>query len=202
MDFSNLAATEKLQQQLAFIHEIDKVKNIFRQTYLLDANRKENDAEHSWHLAVMAMLLAEHANTDIDAFHVVRMVLIHDLVEIDAGDVYCYDDAGYVEKEKREREAADRIFAMLPDEQAHDIRALWDEFETMETPESQFAAALDRLQPLMHNYLTGGQSWKEHGIRRELVVERNGHIAKGSKVLWDFALSMIDDAVEKGYLAP
>ncbi len=193
---------ERLKKQIAFIVEIDRLKRIFRQTYLTDASRKENDAEHSWHLAVMALILLEHAGSPApDILRTVAMVLIHDIVEIDAGDTFCYDDAGARDRESRERRAADRLFAMLPPDQAAEFRSLWEEFEARRTPEARFAAALDRFQPLLHNYITGGKSWQEHGVTADRVIERNRHIAEGSEALWDYAESLITDAVKKGYLA-
>jgi putative hydrolase of HD superfamily len=194
---------DRLERQLRFLREIDQLKGVFRQTWLLDRSRKENDAEHSWHLGVMAMLLAEHAaGENLDAARVVRMVLVHDLVEIDAGDTFAYDAEGERDRADREQAAAARIFALLPDDQGAELRALWEEFEARETPEAKYAAALDRLQPLMHNYFTEGAAWKEHGTTADQVTERNRHMAEGAPRLWVFARSLIDDAVEKGYLAP
>ncbi len=192
---------DSLLSQIEFIREIDKLKQVFRRTYLMDDTRKENDAEHSWHLAVMVILLGEHAAEKIDLFRVVKMVLIHDLVEIDAGDTFCYDTEGNKTKAIREQTAADRIFNILPCDQAGEIRSLWDEFEARQTPEAKFAAALDRLQPLLHNYATAGRAWREHGITVDQVLSRNKHIAEGSQQLWQFTEAMIKDAVEKGYLA-
>ena len=191
----------RLDAQIRFVIEIDKVKHVLRQTDLMDGSRRENDAEHSWHLAVMALLLAEYAAGDIDLSRVVRMVLIHDLVEIDAGDTFCYDEEGAKDKAEREQAAADRIFAVLPDDQAVELRALWDEFEARETADAKFAASLDRLQPLLHNYHTQGAAWRRHGIVRSQVVARNQHIAEGAPALWDYARLLIDDAVARGYLA-
>ena len=191
----------RLEKQIQFILEIDKLKKIVRQTLLTDRSRKENDAEHSWHIALMAVLLSEYAEKKtIDILHVVTMLLVHDLVEIDAGDTFCYDKAGNMDKLERETKAADRIFNLLPEDQAAYLRELWDEFEARQTAESRFAAAMDRLQPLLHNYNTEGGTWKEHRIHKEQVVERNHPIAFGSATLWDFAADMIDDAVVKGYL--
>ena len=194
---------KRLKQQIEFIREADKLKTIDRQTLLTDASRRENDAEHSWHLALMALLLGEYANgRDLNLLHVVRMVLIHDLVEIDAGDTYCYDEDGYQDKAQRETAAALRIFNLLPPDQAAEIRALWDEFEAAETPESKFANALDRLQPLMHNVFTDGQMWKRHGIVKSQVIDRNRKIADGAPDLWTFARELIEKAVNDGHLAP
>jgi putative hydrolase of HD superfamily len=195
-----IEAAGRLGEQLRFITEIDKVKQVLRQTVVLDATRRENDAEHSWHLAVMALAIQEHAAEPVDLTKVIKMVLIHDLVEIDAGDTFAYDEVGALDKEERERKAADRIFYLLPEDQAAEIDALWTEFELRESAESRFAAALDRFQPLLHNYLTEGVAWKKHGIRKSQVIERNKHIAEGSLALWDYAQVIIDDSVTKGYL--
>jgi len=191
----------RLRKQIQFILEIDKLKKIVRQTLLTDQSRKENDAEHSWHIALMAILLLEHAeDKSIDLPRVVTMLLVHDLVEIDAGDTFCYDEAGNEDKLEREIKAADRIFNLLPEDQAAYFRGLWDEFEARETAESRFAAAMDRLQPLLHNYSTKGGTWKEHNVHKDQVIKRNHPIAFGSATLWDFAAGIIDDAVNKGYL--
>jgi len=195
-------AEERLARQIDFLREIDKIKGVFRQTWLLDGSRKENDAEHSWHLATMAMLLAEYAaEPGIDLARVVRMVLVHDLVEIDAGDTFAYDEVGERDKAAREQAAADRIFAILPPDQAAEVRALWDEFEARRTGEARFAAALDRLQPLLHNYCTQGAAWREHGVTAGQVLARNRHMAEGAPKLWRYAERLIHNAVRKGYLA-
>lgn len=192
----------RLADQIRFIIEIDKLKNVFRQTYLTDGGRKENDAEHSWHLAVMAILLSEYAaDRGVDVLKVVKMVLIHDLVEIDAGDTFCYDEAGHADKSRREQAAADRIFAILPGDQGSALRALWEEFEARRSPEARFAAALDRLQPLLHNYHTGGAAWREHGVTVDRVLARNRHMGEGAPALWDYADRFIRDAVDRGLLA-
>jgi len=191
----------RLRKQIQFILEIDKLKKIVRQTLLTDRSRKENDAEHSWHIALMAVLLIEHAQEkSIDILKVVSMLLVHDLVEIDAGDTFCYDEARNVDKLERETKAADRIFSLLPNDQAAYFRSLWDEFEARHTAESRFAAAMDRLQPLLHNYNTEGGTWKEHRVHKDQVITRNHPIANGSATLWEFAAGLIDDAVAKGYL--
>ena len=192
---------KRLEKQMDFIVEIDKVKGILRQTRVISGDRHENDAEHSWHLAVMAMLLAEYAEGGgIDMLKVLNMVLVHDLVEIDAGDTYCYDEEGARDKVERETLAADRIFGLLPDDQARYMRALWDEFEDMATPESRFANALDRLQPLLLNYHTDGQSWQKHGVSSDRVVKRARPIAGATPGIWEYAANLIRDAVEKGIL--
>lgn len=192
--------TERLAQQIAFLLEIDKLKTVLRRTYLLDDPRHENSAEHSWHLAVMAMLLAEHANAEVNLLHVLKMLLVHDVVEIDSGDTYIYDVAGNASKAAREQEAAQRIFGLLPDDQRDEMHRLWEEFEARETPEARFAAALDRLMPMLHNYHTQGRSWREHGVTSAQVITHNGHMAEGAAGLWEYAEAMIREAVGKGYL--
>lgn len=192
--------SERLKKQIDFIIEIDKLKHIMRQTELINASRRENDAEHSWHLAIMTMLLSEYANEEVDVLKVIKMVLIHDLVEIDAGDTFCYDEKGNEDKAEREQKAADRIFNILPQDQAKEIRSLWEEFEEVKTAEARFAAALDRVQPLLHNYMTEGGSWKRHNIRKEQVMKRAEPISKGSNELWNFIREIIEDSVNKGYL--
>ena len=192
---------DRLSQQLRFILEMDELKHVLRQTLLPGDQRRENDAEHSWHLALMAVILQEHAAVEVDITRVLTMHLIHDLVEIHAGDTFAYDEAGHEDKEERERAAADRIFVLLPDDQGQEMRALWDEFEERVTPESRYAAALDRLQPLLLNYHTDGAAWVKHGIRHEQVVKRNAHIAEGAPALWEFARRLIDDALKEGKLA-
>ena len=193
--------TERLAQQIAFLLEIDKLKTVLRRTHLLDDPRHENSAEHSWHLAVMAMLLAEHANAPVNLLHVLKMLLIHDVVEIDSGDTYIYDVAGNESKAAREQEAAKRIFGLLPDDQREEMHRLWEEFEARATPEARFAAALDRLMPMLHNYHTQGRSWQEHGVTDAQVIAHNGHMTEGAAALWEYAEAMIKDAVGKGYLA-
>jgi putative hydrolase of HD superfamily len=195
-------ATDRLSRQLAFLLEIDRLKQINRQSLIADGTRRENDAEHSWHLAVMASLLAEYAPPNTDIARVTRMLLVHDVVEIDAGDTYCYDQAACLTQADRERAAADRIFAILPTDQRDEIRKLWEEFEARSTPESRFAAALDRIQPVLLNYHTQGRAWLEHGVTRAQVIARNQHIQAGAPRLWAYIQQLIDDAVIKGYLNP
>ncbi len=192
---------ERLQKQIDFVIEVDKIKHIFRHTKLIDGSRYENDAEHSWHLATMAMVLKEHANEDeLDVGKVIRMLLVHDIVEIDAGDTFAYDKEGHEDKNDREMAAADRIFGLLPQDQARRMHKLWSEFEARQTPEAKFAAALDRLQPLIHNYHTEGKAWQKHDISLKQVMKRNKHIKEGSEVLWEFALDLLNRAVQQGYL--
>lgn len=192
---------ERLQQQLNFIIEMDKLKSIIRQSRLIDRSRNENDAEHSWHLAIMALLLREHANdSHLDILKVIKMLLVHDIVEIDAGDTFAYDEIGHETKAQREEEAAQRLFGMLPVDQADAFHQLWQEFEARETSEVKFAASLDRLQPMLLNYHTEGAAWRQHGITSDKVIARNSHIAEGSEKLWKYAETFIRDAVAKGYL--
>ena len=183
--------------------EVDKLKEVFRQTKLINSGRQENDAEHSWHLCLTVILLAEHANSpDLNVLHVLKMVILHDLVEIDAGDTFAYDEAGMVDQHERESVAADRIFGILPADQAAQFRGIWDEFEAQETPEAKFALACDRFQPMLLNVMTNGASWKEHGITHDRVVARNQRIENGSTTMWGRMSTMLDDAVAAGIVAP
>ena len=191
----------RFNSQLAFILELDHLKNIYRRTYVLHEDRRENDAEHSFHLAIMACILAEHAKKPVDVLHTVKMVLIHDVVEIDAGDTYCYDTEGYKTKAAREQKAADRLFALLPEDQCREYRALWEEFEARETPEAKFANALDRVQPMLLNFKKGGISWMEHEITAEQVKARNiGITDEGSEVIGQLAAEIIETARQEGML--
>jgi len=191
---------DRLKQQMDFILEVDKLKKITRQTYLSDGSRKENDAEHSWHLALMCALLSEHAKEQIDVKKTMIMVLIHDIIEIDAGDTYAYDMQGNTTKREREAKAADRLFHLLPEDQAEYLRELWEEFEAAGSPEAKFALALDKVQPVMLNDASGGKSWTEHGVKRPQIMKRNEHTPEGSQVLWDYAKEIIDRNVEKGII--
>jgi len=192
---------ERLKKQIEFIVEIDKLKLIMRQNRLIGTDRNENDAEHSWHLAIMAILLAEYAETkDIDVLKVVKMVIIHDLVEIDAGDTFCYDEKGYEDKECRENKAAERIFNILPQDQAQEIWELWREFEEMNTPEARFAACLDRLEPLLLNYHTSGHTWKKPGVTSDKVLKRAEVMKQGAPQLWEYANELIENSIKKGIL--
>ena len=191
---------DRLKKQMEFMLEVDKSKFVRRQTYLSDGIRRENDAEHSWHLALMAALLSEHANESIDVARTMLMVLIHDLVEIDAGDTYAYDDAGHMDKREREVKAANRIFGLLPKDQAEKMMDLWEEFETFETPEAKFAHSLDCVQPLMLNDATDGKSWREHEIKRSQVMKRNAKTAQGSEKLMEYVNGILDKNVDKGNL--
>ena len=199
-DVTLFADTERLKQQLCFIVELDRLKAILRQTPVLGGARMENDAEHSWHLAIMAMVLMEHAKEPVDLLKVIKMVLLHDVVEIDAGDAFLYDVEAQKKKAELENKAADRLFGLLPQDQAVEFRAVWDEFEARETKEARFAAALDRLHPMLLNYLSAGGPWTKHGISKQAAVQRNSKIAEGSPSLWGVAEALLEDATQKGYL--
>jgi len=192
---------DRLKQQIRFIIEVDKLKSIIRQNYLADGSRKEDDADHSWHLALMCAILAEYANEKIDLLKTMTMLLIHDLVEIDAGDTYAYDTTG-ADLSKRERElaAAERIFNLLPEDQAIWLRSLWDEFEENRTAEAKFASALDRLQPFLLNSASDGKSWKEHGVTASQVLKRNKETPEGSKTLWEYQYELLKQEIKKGNL--
>ena len=189
---------ERLKKQKEFLLEVDKMKQIYRQTHIRGGKRQENDAEHSWHLALMAFLLSEHANEKVDVFRVMKMVLIHDLVEIDAGDTYAYDVEGNATKRQREERAADRIFGILPEDQGKEIRDLWEEFEQYETPESQFAHVLDNFQPLSLNDDNGGMDWKSHQVHKSQILKRNGKTPGGSRDIWECMEEIIQKNVEEG----
>lgn len=194
-------AVGRLVRQIQFIAECDKLKEIFRQTINTQSRRAENDAEHSWHLCLCVIVLAEHANVpSLDVLRVLKMVIVHDLVEIDAGDTFAYDVAGMVGQHEREALAADRIFGLLPADQAQGFRALWDEFEERKTPEAKFAAAVDRFQPMLLNCLTQGDAWARHGVTHDRVVARNCHIADGSAALWRHAEQLLNEVVASGHL--
>jgi len=190
----------RLDDQIAFILTIDKLKNVVRRTLLTDASRNENSSEHSWHTAVMAGLLAEHAAGPVDANRAMQMMLVHDVVEVDAGDTYAYDPAGNATKVARELAAADRIFGLLPPDQRDHFRALWDEFEEMRTPESRYANALDRAQAALLNFHSNGIAWKEHGITASQVMERMQPVKDGAPGLWPMIEQIVSQATEKGYL--
>lgn len=196
-----IKTSDRLARQLDFLREADKMKQVLRRSLLMDGSRRENDAEHSWHLGLMALLLGEYAApSDVDLFRVVRMVLIHDLVEIDAGDTYAYDAEGMKDKEERERAAASRIFGLLPPDQGQTLHALWEEFEAGESDEARFANALDRLQPVMANHATSGRSWTDHVVRADQVVGRCEPIVDGAPTLGEYALGLVEDARQNGIL--
>lgn len=189
----------RLEKQFDFCREIDKEKFIKRQTYLSDGIHKENDAEHAWHMAVMAILLGEYANEGIDILKTVTMLLIHDLVEIDAGDTYAYDEEAKKTQGQREKAAADRIFGLLPEDQGKYMRGVWEEFEEGETPEAKFAHTMDNIQPTMLNAATGGKGWEEHGVRLGQILDRNKNTAQGSEKLWEYSYqNFISPNLEKG----
>lgn len=194
---------ERFLRQLDFIREVDKLKHIVRRSYITDGSRRENDAEHTWHIALMATVLEEHVvGEQSDLLHVLRMLLIHDLVEIDAGDTFAYDVQGNMDKFDRERAAAERIFGILPDDQGEEMMNLWLEFENGSTTEAKFAAAVDRLQPILHNYATEGKAWLEHGVTSTQVLARIDAITLSVPEIGSWAKELIADAVQKGYLLP
>lgn len=193
---------QRLQKQIDFLVTIDQLKQVVRRNYLADASRPENTAEHSWHLGVMAMVLAEYANQPIDTARTVRMVLVHDIIEIEAGDTFAYDTEGYRDKAEREQKAARNLFGLLPDDQAGEMNALWEEFEAGETAEARFANALDRLLPLLQNYHSGGRSWKENHIRSDQVLQRNRPVREGSQTLYELAAEIIQEALQRKLLLP
>ncbi|CAM3871060.1 HD domain-containing protein [Cohnella lubricantis] len=193
---------QRLSQQMDFMKEADKLKTVMRRTTIMDGSRHENTAEHSWHISLLAMVLHEHApEPKPDLSHVIKLLLVHDIVEIDAGDTFAYDTAGYSDKEEREMAAANRIFGLLPDDQAERIMALWREFEEMQTPEAIFAAAMDRMMPLLHNYYNEGYSWKQHGILRSQVLKRMEPIRLASPKIGSFIDELLQRAVDRGLLA-
>lgn len=189
---------ERFQKQLSFILEVDKEKNILRQTHLSGYGRRENDAEHAWHMAIMIYLLKEYSNKEIDVAKAMMMALIHDIVEIDAGDTYAYDTEQLATQKEREARAAERIFGMLPDDQCHELRALFDEFEICESAEARFAKAMDNFQPLLLNHSNGGADWREHKVMKEKVVFRQQTSSLGSEEIWKYTEELINDNVEKG----
>ena len=193
---------ERFARQLAFVVEIDKMKSVMRRTILIDRSRRETDAEHSWHFALMAFVLMEYAKDDIDINRVIKMALVHDLVEVYAGDTFAYDKKGYEDKEKRELEAAEKIFGLLPDDQNRELRGLWDEFEAVQTKESKYANAIDRLQPLINNYKTDGHTWHAYDteVESEQVYKRMEPIKTAAPEVWEFIEFVIMDSIEKGYL--
>jgi len=202
MDTLPRTNTARLAQQIQFVIELDKLKTVLRQTLLTDASRRENSAEHSWHIALMAIVLAEYSPVPVDVLRVIKMLLVHDLVEIDAGDTFCYDMQHNASKGDRETEAADRLFGLLPPDQAADLRSLWEEFEAQQTPDALFACSLDRLQPLLNNQQTQGGTWKANGITRDRVLQRMAPIAAGAPELWVFVQQLLDDCVTAGFLQP
>jgi len=192
----------RLHAQLAFLLEIDRLKRILRRTSLVGGDRRENSAEHSWHLAMMAMVLAEYANEPLDLLHTIKLLLVHDIVEIDAGDTFAYDVQANLDKEAREQAAADRIFGLLPADQCEEMRALWEEFDARQTPEARFANALDRMIPSLQNYENAGGTWHAPGVDLRAVTHRLQPIDDGSHKLWQYVEHMLADAVANGMLRP
>ena len=191
---------KKLQQQMIFIAEVDKLKNIFRRTILTDSSRRENDAEHSWHLALMAIVLEEYAAEPVNLGRVLAMVTVHDLIEIYAGDTFAFDAAANQDKAQREQAAAEKLFGMLDQEQGHKFRQLWEEFDAMNTADSRFAASLDRIQPFMHNVLTEGHTWKLGSVTKEQVYRRMAPVKTGTPALWPWLESQVASAIEKCWI--
>jgi len=191
-----------LARRIRFALQADRLKGVVRRTRLVDGSRHENSAEHSWHLALLAVLLADTAGPEVDAARVVRMLLVHDLVEVEAGDTFAYDAAANLGRDERERLAAERIFGLLPEGQGDELRALWEEFEAGETPDARFAVAMDRFQPLLLNYHGGGGSWREHGITRAQVLRRMAPIELGAPALWAMVLDVVDHACALGWISP
>jgi len=192
--------TDDLLKQLAFIKEVDKLKYILRKTKLFNSNRNENDAEHSWHLSLMALVLAGHANQPVDLLKVIKMLLIHDIVEIDAGDTFIYDTQKSHDNTAEEREAANRIFGLLPNDQASELIAVWEEFEAGQTDEAKFARAMDRLEPLLQNTSNNGGTWAEFDVRYATVYAKKKVIQNGSDTIWRYAEQLLNENVEKGIL--
>lgn len=193
---------EQIKRKIDFIREIDKLKSIMRRSFILDGARNENDAEHSWHVSLMSVIFLENAlEPNLDLLRVVKMLLVHDLVEIDAGDTYAFDEAAHEDKAERETRAADRIFRILPEKEAEELRALWDEFEAAETPEAKYALALDRVQPMLLNYFAQGKAWKQHRITPDRVAKRIEILDETIPDLGKYARELIAQAADKGYFS-
>ena len=191
----------RFEKQLAFLTEIDKMKTVLRQTLLIDKSKRENDAEHSWHFAVMAMIFFEYAGSrETDLLRVLKMALVHDLIEIYAGDTFAYDEQANEDKEEREAMAAEKLFALLPQDQGTEIKELWLEFEQAETPDALYAAAIDRLQPFINNYMTEGHTWKLGDVSRSQVLKRMDKVRTGAPELWTFVEEVISLSVQEGYI--
>ena len=190
----------RLDQQLKFTAEIDKMTGILRRTMLIDGSRRENDAEHSWHIAVMALLFSEYAIEPVDVARAIKMCVVHDLIEIYAGDTFAYDPVGNKDKEQREQAAADKLFAMLPQEQGQEIRSLWEEFDEMKTPDAKYAACMDRLQPFLHNTLTQGHTWIGSGTKRSNVENRMNIVKEFMPQVYTWVETNIENAIEKKWL--
>ena len=191
---------ERIEKQMQFILEIDKEKQIKRKTLQSNGKDFEDDAQHAWHMAIMTLLLSEYSNEKIDVLKTISMLLIHDLVEIDAGDTYAYDEAGAKTKQERETKAADRIFGLLPDDQGTWFRELWEEFEAYETAEAKFAHVLDNAQPLLLNDASNGRSWAEHGVHKSQIYKRNEHTSEGSREIWEYMKKLVDKHIQLGHV--
>lgn len=192
--------TRRLAQQMQFLVELDRLKHVLRRTKLVGGERRENTAEHSWHVCMIALVLAEHSNAEIDLCHAIKMLMVHDIVEIDAGDTFAFDTVGYLDKAAREEAAADRIFGLLPEDQAAELRRLWEEFDAMQTPEAKFANMCDRLMPALQNRANGGGTWREADLDRTAVERRLAPIAVGAADVGDYVAAIIADAVERGWI--
>lgn len=191
---------ERLLKDINFIVELDKMKSIYRRTEVINERKNEDDAEHSWHIAIMAMVLHEYSDEEIDLLKTIKMLLVHDLVEIYAGDTFCYDKVSNGDKKDREERAAEKIFGLLAEDKGKEFKALWEEFEAMETPEARFSASMDRLQPMLNNYNNGGGTWKEYSVSKKDIYKRIEPVKYSSKELWEFVLYMLEDAYNKGYI--
>lgn len=191
---------KRLLKDIEFIVEIDKMKTILRQTSVIGVDKRENDAEHSWHISLMAVVLGEYSNEEVDILKVIKMLLTHDLVELYAGDTFCYDVKGNEDKRERELKAADKIYGMLDEDKGKELRALWDEFEDMKTPEALFAASMDRIQPMLSNYYNDGGTWKKYDVKKESIYKRISPVEKSSSELWEFMIDIIEKAEEKGFI--
>ena len=191
---------ERLSKQIKFILEVDKLKSIVRQNFLADGTRLENDAEHSWHIALMIIVLSEHFSNDVDVLRVMKMLIIHDLVEIYAGDTYCYGDELESDKQEREKNAANLLFNLLPQNQADEFKNIWYEFELRQTPEAVFANIMDRIQPLLLNYTSEGKSWISHKVTAQKVLARNNIARDASPEIWNLIEEVVRDATQKKYL--
>lgn len=196
------AVDKRLRQQMQFLLEADKLKLVERRNLVADGSRRENSAEHSWHIALMALVLAEYAEEPLDLARVVQLLLVHDLVEIHAGDTFLFDPAANLDKSQREQAGANALFSLLPLEQAQQFRGLWDEFEERQTPEARFAAAIDSFQPILQNWETQGGSWRASGVTGAKVLERKRSDLEGFPRLWSYAQHLVKDAVERGYIRP
>ncbi|MEZ4753241.1 MAG: HD domain-containing protein [Bdellovibrionota bacterium] len=190
----------RLSKQIDFLLEIDSLKNVLRQNLLVDGSRRENTAEHSWHIAVLAIILHEYSDTETNLSRIIKMLLVHDLVEIYAGDSFAHDESQLADQRERELEAADKLFSILPEEQGKDLRAYWEEFDARKTADAKFANVVDRVLPFLQNLHTASGSWKKHSITREQEIKRMYPVAEGSKTLWEFVSQQIDKATEDGLL--